>query len=146
MATDKEIQDKIEETIDNLLLKFCVKVVEDAKENVASAGHVDTGFLMSSISFRKLGPLQYRIISAAPYSGFLEYGTVAHEIRAKNKKALAFEIGKGARLASKGPVSSAEIVIVKSVQHPGTSPSPFMEPAVHLNLDRLRNGEFFKKA
>jgi len=137
--SEADIEKVIVDWLDNLLMRFCAKVVEDAQMNVSANGSVDSGYMKANIRFRKLAPLKYVIESTAPYSGFVEYGTSAHIIVPKYKKALAFEVGRKARLsgAKKGP---AEIVIVKKVKHPGTAAKPFMEPAIHLNLQRLREG------
>lgn len=55
-----------------------------------------------------------RIESRRPYDRFVEKGTPPHEIDARKKKALAWPGGAHP---------------VKSVQHPGTDPRPFIAPA-----------------
>lgn len=50
------------------------------------------------------------------YAACVEGGTVAHEIRPRRRKALAWEQG-------------GEAVFARRVTHPGTAPRPFMGPA-----------------
>ena len=57
------------------------------------------------------------------YAPYVELDTVPHKIRARNKKALMFEIGKGMRLAQGRPKDQANIVFAKEVNHPGTKGS-----------------------
>lgn len=60
--------------------------------------------------------------ATAAHAVFVHEGTKPHIIKAKNAKALAFE------------PSANNTVIVKSVNHPGTQPDPFMTNAVHTHL------------
>ena len=51
-----------------------------------------------------------------PYAAAVEGGQKPHEIRARRRKALAFEAG-------------GELRVLRIVQHPGAAPRPFMGPA-----------------
>lgn len=76
-----------------------------------------TGNLQQSIQLRI--EKDKAIISAnKDYAGFVEFGTKPHTIKAKNRKALAIPTPDG-------------FIFVKSVNHPGTKPYPFM----FLNLE-----------
>lgn len=72
---------------------------------------VKTGRLRSGIRSR-ISPFQGMVESTVNYGVFIHEGTAAHIIRPVKKKALYW---KGASHP------------VKSVQHPGTKPNPFMK-------------------
>jgi hypothetical protein len=55
-------------------------------------------------------------------AGYLQHGTRPHRIEARNAKALRFEMGGG-------------IVFAKSVMHPGTAPTEWLERAGQLSLN-----------
>ncbi len=72
-----------------------------------------TGFLFGSISWRPLfGSSGAEVFVGADYGPYVEYGTRAHIIRPKKRKALFFDMG------GRG-------VFSKKVFHPGTKPLPF---------------------
>lgn len=83
---------------------------------------VDSGRLRSSIAIQKRGEdprgPYIDVGTRVKYANYVEYGTTAHEIKPKTKKALKF---KG---------STGELVIRKRVYHPGTKPQPFLRPAL----------------
>lgn len=58
-----------------------------------------------------------RIKNSAGHAAYVEFGTPPHEIRPKDKKALAFQIG-------------GKTIITKVVHHPGTQGIPFMRGAM----------------
>lgn len=58
------------------------------------------------------------------YAGAVEFGTRAHEIRPRKKKALSFVPGGGFAFWNK-----AGAVVVKRVMHPGTQAQPYLRPA-----------------
>jgi hypothetical protein len=66
----------------------------------------------------------------SPYARAIEYGSKPHEIRAKPKAN-----GKPGVLAWNGPNGPA---FARSVQHPGTSPLPFMVPARDFMAQHIR--------
>lgn len=59
--------------------------------------------------------------AATDYAEYVEFGTAPHEIRARKAKALFWE-------GADHPV--------KSVNHPGTQPRPFMRPAADIVFPR----------
>jgi len=71
-----------------------------------------------------------RIDSLAPYSYFVHEGTAPHIIRARQGKALRFEI-------------DGTVFYRRSVNHPGTEAQPFMEagfqPASYAMIDAVFN-------
>jgi hypothetical protein len=78
---------------------------------------IDKGTLRKSavVSYGP-GP-KAKIEYKATYAAAVHEGTKPHEIRPKNKKALAFEI-------------DGKEIVVKKVMHPGTEPRPFLARAV----------------
>lgn len=86
--------------------------------------HRRTGKLERSFGHRRYGPFSGKVYNTAvskdgaPYPHFLDVGTKAHEIKAKNAPFLVFyweKIGQWMRL--------------KKVSHPGTAPRPFVNPS-----------------
>lgn len=63
------------------------------------------------------GEIFFEIFSTAPYADYVSEGTKPHRIQAKGKKALAFSAG-------------GTTIVVKSVQHPGTKPDPYLVEAI----------------
>ena len=93
-----------------------------------------TGFLLRSIN---TGPVEGDFVTgitgtvsaSAPYALHVEYGTKAHIIRPKNKKALRWASGGGA----------GGWAFAKSVKHPGTTAQPFLRPALTASRDAILN-------
>lgn len=56
---------------------------------------------------------------------FFETGAIAHTIKAKKAKALAFEGRNG-------------LVVIQSVQHPGMKKKPFLKKSMTNNIDLVR--------
>ena len=101
-------------------VRFCVNrsalnIQRIAKRRLTVQKSVDTGRLRSSIRIDFLqNGLAADIATDVEYADFVEFGTKPHTIEAKNKQALFW---KGAEHP------------VKSVEHPGSPPKPFMFPA-----------------
>lgn len=86
---------------------------------------VDTGNLAGSISSEIHGDgMGGDVGPTADYGAHVEYGTGPHVIRAKGG-ALRFTVG-------------GRVVFATQVNHPGTSPQPYMGPAFDRNVDRLK--------
>lgn len=66
-----------------------------------------TGALKASFGVRKAGPAFYVVSSNSPVAGFLDKGTRAHVIEARNAKALRFK-------------QNGRIRFARRVYHPGT--------------------------
>jgi HK97 gp10 family phage protein len=84
---------------------------------------VRTGRLRQSIQIRIEGN-KVIIGPETEYDAYVEFGTAPHEIRPKNKKALAFKSG-------------GNTIIVKKVNHPGTKAQPYVRPAFEAWRARL---------
>lgn len=76
---------------------------------------VRSGYLKRSLMIR-VQPHRIVIGPTAEYAPFVEFDTKPHKITAKNKKALSFMVG-------------GKKIIVRSVNHPGTTAQPFVRPA-----------------
>lgn len=88
---------------------------------------VDTGKLRTSLSITvdpdkvTIGPNE----NIAPYGGYVEFGTKAHEIRPKNPGGvLVFKM-------------NGTTVYTKKVNHPGTRAQPYVRPAFEAWVDSL---------
>jgi len=112
-----------EPQIMDLLEQFAEKIQADAQ----SYAPVDTGKLRSNILIKKTDDSVTVGVNldTVPYAGFQEYGTQGpYEIRAKNKKALAFKVG-------------GATVFRKKVMHPGVKAHPYIRPAMEQFLNEL---------
>lgn len=80
---------------------------------VRSGDTRDSIMVVKSFSWR--GP-QWRVVVNDPVGQYLELGTRAHKIRARNAKVLRFEIG-------------GRVIYAKEVNHPGTKATHFLANA-----------------
>jgi len=98
--------------------------VKGVKEYAQSIAPYKTGTLRRSIQFQVLNNglqgIVYQDANIASYGGYVEMGTRAHEITPINKRALFWP-------GADHPM--------KSVQHPGTKPQPYMQPAYEGKKD-----------
>lgn len=78
------------------------------------------------------GKLKGEISVNVDYAGAVEFGTKAHIIRPNKKKALAFKPGGGFKFWDE-----SGRVVLKFVKHPGTSPQPFLGPAMQAEVKPL---------
>ena len=113
----KQLSPKIEKNIMRAALRAGAKVIADeAKRNVPEK----SGELKKSIRSGSKATRQGQVIATAKagndkawYWRFVEFGTQAHLIMAKNQKSMAF----GG-------------VFAKQIEHPGATARPFMRPAL----------------
>ncbi len=91
------------------------KLAFDTQKWAQERAPIQTGFLKSSIKAEEMGPAKWRVAVYASYGPPVEFGSAAHDIVPKNKQALFWP-------GAAHPV--------KRVHHPGTSPKPFLTPAV----------------
>ena len=87
---------------------------------------VDSGNLRRSLGIRvksdriEIGP----DAKVAPYAGYVEFGTAPHTIRPKAGKTLRFTV-------------DGKVVYARVVNHPGTKPQPFVQPAFEKWVESL---------
>ena len=111
-----KLDDKTKDNVQKVLNNTGFKIEAKAKGNVP----VDTGHLRRGIT-TKIGNMEVTVhTSNIKYAPMVEYGTKAHIIKAKNKKALYW---KGASHP------------VKSVRHPGSKAKPYLIPAFEKEKD-----------
>jgi len=109
----------LDDYVDDLAKEFGISMVDTVVTIEKYAKHkcpVDTGKLRASITGEVKGFEEGAVGTNTEYAMPVEYGSRPHDIRPKDKKALAFEKG-------------GEKVVVKRVKHPGNKAQPFMEPA-----------------
>lgn len=116
-AKFEELDDVVEDKLEVAMTRVVAKIERDAKQKAP----VDSGTLKSSIQGIVLGwvgeVLEGEVGTRLEYAEFVEEGTDPHTITGSP---LHFESG-------------TEDVFATSVQHPGTEPNPFLEPAVEEN-------------
>ena len=108
--------------IHKVLKNSAMAIEANAKGNLSSNGSVQTGHLRRSIANFRRGMTATVHTSNVKYAHMVEYGTKAHIIRAKNKKALYW---KGAKYP------------VKQVNHPGSKAKPYLIPAFNQEKDQF---------
>jgi len=107
----------------NLSFRLGSEIAKIAKEKTAPVGKYPTiskrrgGNLKTDIKARNVSAEGVAIGNTlkASYAKFVHFGTKAHTIKPKNKKALAKQIGK-----------NSYIMYGKKVNHPGTKANPYL--------------------
>ena len=117
-----KLYEKNEALVRQTVKNSAFNIEKNAKSNLTKNKSVDTGHLRRGIStdIKGLGATIHT--SNIKYAPGVEYGTKAHIIRAKNKKALYW---KGAKYP------------VKQVNHPGSKAKPFLIPAFNQEKDQF---------
>ena len=115
---------KSEDKIKDVLKNSAFKIESKAKKNINSNKSVKTGHLIRSISTDVKGLEATIHTSNLKYAPMVEFGTKAHIIRPKSKKALYW---KGASRP------------VKQVSHPGSKAKPYLIPAFEDEKDNFIN-------
>lgn len=113
---DKAIKN-IEQAV-NVALTASALLVEGQAKALAP---VDTGNLRNSIT-HELGKKEARVGTNVEYAQAVEFGTSPHTISIKDKKVL----------------SDGKTFFGKTVQHPGTAPQPFLNPALETNKSNIK--------
>ena len=117
-----KLYEKNEALVRQTVKNSAFNIQRNAKSNLTKNKSVDTGHLRRGIStdIKGLGATIHT--SNIKYAPGVEYGTKAHIIKPKNKKALYW---KGA----KHPV--------KKVNHPGSKAKPYLIPAFEKEKDQF---------
>jgi HK97 gp10 family phage protein len=100
-------------------------VAEDARRTGPDRFKNQTGNLRRSIFRRVDGPHRGVIGVGEKYGAYVEFGTRPHVITPKKGKFLAFKSKSG------------KVVYAKRINHPGSRPYPFMQPAMENNQGRI---------
>lgn len=114
-VNDKEMIDKTK-----IVLERAMRRVE---EHAIRLAPVVTGNLRNMIRLSKRNDFTWELISGADYSAAVEFGTSPHLILPKAGKVLRFKKGN-------------KTIFTTRVQHPGSSGSPYMRPALDI-VDRV---------
>ena len=115
-----KLDDKTEENVKKVLKNSAFNIEANAKKNLNSNKSVVTGHLSRGITTDIKGLEATIHTSNIKYAPMVEYGTKAHIIKAKNKKALYWK-------SASHPV--------KSVRHPGSKAKPYLIPAFEKEKD-----------
>ncbi len=120
-----KLSSETEDSVKKVLKNSAFNIEKEAKSNLTSNKSIKTGHLRRGIA-TNIRDLEATIhTSNIKYASGVEFGTKAHIIKAKNKKALYW---KGASHP------------VKSVKHPGGKAKPYLIPA----FEKEKN-KFFEK-
>ena len=118
------LSNKSEDRVKEVVKNSAFNIESKAKKNINSNKSVKTGHLIRSISTDVKGLEATIHTSNLKYAPMVEFGTKAHIIRPKNKKALYW---KGANRP------------VKQVNHPGSKAKPYLIPAFEDEKDKFIN-------
>lgn len=116
----KKTLSRISETVKKDLVEESINVIWEKAREYAP---VRTGFLKEHI-VKEVEVGRGRVISQAPYSAFVEYGTRPHGIFPRRARALRFEVGN-------------DVIFARYVRHPGSKPRSYMRRALEDGLRRL---------
>ena len=123
-----DFQDELDRAMDQAMDLAVDIVAEDAKLRAPDK----TGELKQSIGTRVAGKfaadtLTGVVSAGAPHALPVEDGTRPHVIRPKHRRALRFPVIGG----------PGGFAFAKKVDHPGTAPKPFLEPALDSKADEI---------
>ena len=118
----KELKKTLERILDHLR-NILEDLTKETYEKAVQYAPVRTGFLRRNIIWRVEG-LTGRVVSQAPYSAFIEYGTRQHMIFPRRARVLRFEVG-------------GRVVFARYARHPGTRSQFYMRRALQDALNRL---------
>ena len=142
----KALYDKLRGGIIQALEESCLLVQGTAKQicprgkkwghNVKEKDMISSASqLANSIDYEvNKSTLQGTVFTNVKYALHVEYATKAHEIKPKDKKALAW----GRAVGKTRDGDTKRETVRKSVWHPGTSAQPFMRPALDINRDNIK--------
>lgn len=86
--------------------------------------------LLQSITIENKNSLYHRVYVGMPYGQIVEKGSVPHVITPTKSSVLAIPIiSARTSLLTKKTTRKTNVIFVKSVNHPGTQPYPFWQPA-----------------
>ena len=118
------LSNKSEDRVKEVVKNSAFNIESKAKKNINSNKSVKTGHLIRSISTDVKGLEATVHTSNLKYAPMVEFGTKAHIIRPKNKKALYWK-------SASRPV--------KQVSHPGSKAKPYLIPAFEDEKDKFIN-------
>lgn len=139
--------DKIEQDLQQLLLRAGLRIEAAVKDQITKEGLVDTGRFRASIHTRQPEPYKIVVQDGVPYGIYHEIGTGIYGprkdyIRPKRAKALRFEV-KQAKFTRTGKYKGLNMRVVYAKKVKGIQPKrPFLK-ALH-NLGQILKEEIEK--
>lgn len=109
---------------DAIMRRLALSTVREAKLLVPRK----TGNLGRSIHVAAVTPSSATVEASAKYAGYVEFGTRAHEITPKARKALRWAASPEGRRLTGSPRVGAAVLFATRVHHPGTKPEPYLLP------------------
>ena len=124
--------EELEESLRSMPSRHIPEAVSDSMERggrtfvrvAQQRARVRTGFMRSSVFFKREGLVKIKVGAKAPHARFNEYGTRPHIIAPKTRRVLRF-------------VKGGRTVFARRVFHPGTKPRPFIRPGLDRMLQEL---------
>lgn len=111
-----ELARELRDAADRAAFDASRAAVVTAKNAIRAQTRRRTGKLLAGTDSALAGRGRARFFSRAAYASFIDSGTAPHVIAARNAQALRFTM-------------NGQVMFRRSVQHPGTSPRPFIEAA-----------------
>lgn len=105
------------EQLDAEVVRFMDHLAEEVSSDASRFAPVDTGRLSETIVSYRNGDRSWRVHARAPYAAYVELGTLPHIIRPVHARALRW-------------INESGIHFARLVHHPGTTPQPFLRPAL----------------
>ena len=103
-----------------------------------------TGNLGRSIHLGSVTATSAETVASARYAGAVEFGSRAHDIVPRVRKALRWAARAGGARLTGTPTKAAQrgaaggVLFAKIVHHPGTKPYPFMAPGARKAIESER--------
>ena len=116
---------EIKEAIELALPRIGIRL----QNELILASPVDTGRLRNSIVVTTEGSTIF--IRMVDYAYFVEFGSVPHIIKPKDKQALKFKAG-------------GKEVFAKVVKHPGSRPNPFIRNTLNNKIGKIIQEEILR--
>lgn len=118
-------EEKFEKEISKELRRVADEIFTKSQENIINNGTSNEGFLLKSGNVIKVSELHYRIVYAAPYAEFVEFGTGPHM-----PPVSAIERWVRLKLQKGDKSRSIAWAIAKGIAKDGTEAHPFLRPAL----------------
>lgn len=116
----------------DIMQRLAVNVVAEQKRLVPRK----TGNLGRSIHYTSITATRATVVADARYAAYTEFGTRAHVIVPKAKKALRFAPAGAGRLSGR-PRTGGAVIFAKRVQHPGTRGLHWAERGAKAAISKL---------
>lgn len=116
-----------------LMRELAIQAVAEQKRLVPRK----TGYLGRSINVGRVTATSAETVARAAYAAAVEFGTRAHTIVPRRRKALRFAANAASVRLSGTPRKGGSVIFAKRVRHPGTKAQPFMLPGATHAIQQL---------